>query len=80
LLVETSLQYVVQLCVAVRRKVCDVDACESFFVIDQGLVIQGRQIPSGALNHPRHVGQSPVKPVAQGTGKTPVREQTEFAG
>jgi hypothetical protein len=30
------------------------------FVIDQGLVLQGRQTPSGSLNHPGHVGPSPV--------------------
>jgi hypothetical protein len=45
---------------AVRRKVSDVDACESSFIIDQGLVMQGRQISSGSLNHPGHVGPSPV--------------------
>jgi hypothetical protein len=45
---------------AVRRKVCDVDACR-VFVVDQGLVMQGRQISSGSLNHPDHVGPSPVR-------------------
>jgi hypothetical protein len=49
------------------------------FVIDQGLVIQGKQIPLGSLIHPGHVGPPHVTLCSRNWGPR-VHQQTEAGG